>query len=70
MNVLLTGKKFERGESAYYIYICVWVSVLLCGSQFVCREREVVRQIVGASAKVDTIVGVCLTMACMTFTLN
>ena len=44
MNVLLTGKKFERGESAYYIY--VWVSVLLCGSQFVCRERQVVRQVV------------------------
>ena len=43
---------------------------MLCGSQFVCREREVVRQVVGASTKVDTIVGVSLTMACMTFTLN
>ena len=35
-----------KGEKVRIIYICVWVSVLLCGSQFVCRERQVVRQVV------------------------
>ena len=29
MNVLLTGKKFERGESAYYIYMCMGECIAL-----------------------------------------